>query len=155
MNHVITAVATGLYAGYLSAGPRRIAVSAVALLLWLPLKNLHLPASLAVLLFIYIVGFLAAGTAEKLFDRANARPIAIDEIGGLLVCLTVAPSHPLAWALGLVVFHLFLGLKPWPIAWIGRHLRGGIGIMADDAVAGLYAGVCLHLLWRPLASLAA
>jgi len=154
VNHVIIAVATGLHAGNLSAGTRGIAVSAIALLLWLPLRNLPLPAYVAMLLSFYVLGFLVAGTAEKLFDRANAQPIAIDEIGGLLVSLSMVPHHPLAWALCLVAFHLLHRLKPWPITWIGQHLHGGLGIMSDDLVAGIYAGASLQLLYR-LAALVA
>ena len=154
MNQVIIAVATGLYAGNLSAGSRRIAVSALALLLWLPLKNLPLPAYLAMLLSFYVLGFLIAGTAEKLLDRTDAQPIAIDEIGGLLVSLSMVPHHPLAWTLCLVAFHLFHRLKPWPTTWIGQHLHGGIGVMSDDLVAGIYAAVSLQLLYRLAALIA-
>jgi phosphatidylglycerophosphatase A len=49
------------------------------------------------------------------------------------------------WAVaGFVLFRLFDILKPWPIHWIDRRVGGGLGIMADDVLAGLYAAAMLH-----------
>ena len=52
------------------------------------------------------------------------------------------------WALpaGFALFRLFDVAKPWPIGWLDRRLKGGLGVMADDAVAGVFAAVVLWLL---------
>jgi phosphatidylglycerophosphatase A len=141
------ALATGIYVGMLPKAPATWA-SLAAFLPWLLMKGLSFPMYLAVLLCTIIVGFFAAGSAEKILDQADAEPIVIDEIIGMLVTLTLVPAHPVAWILAFVLFRIFDTLKPFPISWIKNHLHGGIGIMLDDIVAGIYACISLHLIFN-------
>jgi phosphatidylglycerophosphatase A len=46
---------------------------------------------------------------------------------------------------GFILFRLFDVWKPWPIRWLDRHLKGGMGVMVDDVVAGLFAAILLWL----------
>ena len=60
-------------------------------------------------------------------------------------------AAPQGWqwiALGFVLFRFFDVLKPWPIRWLDRHIKGGLGIMVDDLLAGLFALICLQALAR-------
>ena len=66
---------------------------------------------------------------------------------GMFIALTLAPNHPIAWLLGFVLFRIFDVLKPFPVSWLDTHLHGGIGIMMDDVMAGIYALVSLQLIW--------
>jgi phosphatidylglycerophosphatase A len=51
------------------------------------------------------------------------------------------------WVLaGFVLFRLFDMLKPWPISWFDRRIHGGLGIMLDDLIAGLFALFCMQSL---------
>ena len=59
----------------------------------------------------------------------------------------MAPNHPLAWVIGFLLFRIFDVLKPFPVSWLDTNLHGGLGIMMDDVAAGLYALICLQLLW--------
>lgn len=149
MNHLFMALATGLYLGRLPR-LREEAACVAALLAWLPLRGLPLGPYLILLLVLCILGFFAAGAAEKILDCADAPPIVIDEMVGMLTVLTMAPAHPLAWLLALVFFRLFDRIKPWPVGWIHRHIHGGAGIMGDDLAAGILAFFCTQLLWLPL-----
>jgi len=55
------------------------------------------------------------------------------------------------WLLaGFVLFRLFDVWKPWPIRWMDRHLKGGMGVMVDDVVAGIFAAIVLALLMHYL-----
>ena len=96
---------------------------------------------------IFVVGFLTSGSAEKIIDRPDPGCIVIDEILGMFITLTLAPNHPVAWLLGFVLFRIFDVLKPFPVSWFDTHLHGGIGIMMDDVMAGIYALICLQLIW--------
>jgi phosphatidylglycerophosphatase A len=62
--------------------------------------------------------------------------------------LSVLPLTPFAWLAGFAFFRFFDVVKPWPVSLADRRLKGGIGIMADDMVAALYAIllilVCRH-----------
>jgi phosphatidylglycerophosphatase A len=48
--------------------------------------------------------------------------------------------------IGFGLFRLFDILKPWPIGWLDKRVGGGLGIMLDDLVAGLFAGLVMLLL---------
>ncbi len=146
MDRVIIAIATGFYTGMIAKAPGTWG-SAFALLPWFFCRNLELRVYLLVLAGLFVVGFLTAGSAEKIIDRPDPGCIVIDEILGIFVTLTLAPNHPLAWLLGFLFFRLFDITKPFPVSWLDRNLHGGIGIMADDIVAGLYALICLQLCW--------
>lgn len=70
--------------------------------------------------------------------------IVIDEVVGQWLTLLVAPLHPLAYVVGLLAFRFFDILKPWPIGWLDQNVRDAFGVMIDDVVAALYAGVVLY-----------
>jgi phosphatidylglycerophosphatase A len=48
----------------------------------------------------------------------------------------------------LLLFRFFDIVKPFPVSWLDTHLHGGIGIMMDDVAAGIYALICLQVIWR-------
>ncbi len=146
MDRLIVALATGLYSGKIPFAPGTWG-SAFALIPWYLCRGLSLVNYLIVLAVIFVVGFLTSGSAEKIFDRPDPGCIVIDEILGMFITLTLAPSHPAAWLLGFVLFRIFDILKPFPVSWLDTHLHGGIGIMMDDVMAGIYALICLQLIW--------
>ena len=146
MRSIIMLLATGCYTGFLPKAPGTWG-SLFALLPWLLLRNLTLPQYLIAVALLCVVGFFASGSAEKILDEADASPIVIDEIVGMMITLFAAPKHPAAPLVGLMLFRLFDIWKPFPISWIDQHIHGGLGIMADDMVAGVFACITLHLLW--------
>ncbi len=146
MDRVIIALATGFYTGKLPICPGTWG-SLVAIIPWFFLRNLTLPAYLLMLVLVFVVGFFVSGSAEKLLDQADAGPIVIDEILGMFITLTYAPNHPAAWALGFFLFRIFDIKKPFPASWFDQHIHGGIGIMMDDVIAGIYALASLQLIW--------
>jgi phosphatidylglycerophosphatase A len=146
MDKLIVALATGLYSGKIPFAPGTWG-SAFALIPWYFCRGLSLVNYLIVLAVIFVVGFLTSGSAEKILDRPDPGCIVIDEILGMFITLTLAPNHPAAWLLGFVLFRIFDVLKPIPVSWFDTHLHGGIGIMMDDVMAGIYALICLQLIW--------
>ena len=146
MDKLIVALATGFYSGKIPFAPGTWG-SAFALIPWYFCRGLSLANYLIVLAALFVVGFLTAGSAEKILDRPDPGCIVIDEILGIFITLTLAPNHPVAWLLGFVLFRIFDVLKPFPVSWLDTHLHGGIGIMMDDVMAGIYALVCLQLIW--------
>ncbi len=146
MDRLIVALATGFYSGKIPFAPGTWG-SAFALIPWYFCRTLSLAHYAMVLAILFVVGFLTAGSAEKIFDRPDPGSIVIDEVMGIFVTLTLAPNHPAAWILGFVLFRIFDVLKPFPVSWLDTHLHGGIGIMLDDVMAGIYALICLQLIW--------
>jgi phosphatidylglycerophosphatase A len=147
MDRLIMALATGLYVGKIGKAPGTWG-SLAALLPWLLIKDLPLATYLLLLAALFVVGFFVSGSAEKILDSPDAGCIVIDEILGMFVTLAAAPSHPAAWVLGFVLFRVFDIGKPFPVSWFDQRIHGGIGIMMDDVIAGLYALLSLQLVWR-------
>lgn len=140
------AIATGLYVGKIAKAPGTWG-SLVAFLPWLLIKDLPIALYLATVAATFILGFFVAGSAEKILDTPDAGCIVIDEIVGMLVTFTAAPNHPVAWIAGFVLFRIFDIFKPFPVSWFDKHIHGGIGIMMDDVIAGIYALISLQFLW--------
>lgn len=116
----------------------------VGIAVYLPLARLELPGYLLATGLVFIVGIWICGrTAKEL--RVHDHPgIVWDEIAGYLVTMTALPLH-WGWMLaGFALFRLFDIWKPWPIGWLDRRVGGGLGIMLDDAIAGLFALAVLH-----------
>jgi phosphatidylglycerophosphatase A len=118
--------------------------SAVALLPWLALRELVLPAYGLVLVFTFAVGVWACGESGRRIGFADHRALVWDEFVGQWLALLPALIAPW-WAVlaGFALFRLFDVWKPWPIGWLDARLKGGIGVMLDDAVAGAFAAIVL------------
>jgi phosphatidylglycerophosphatase A len=71
-----------------------------------------------------------------------------DEMLGFLVTMWWAPTGWIWVLLGFLLFRIFDILKPWPIGWLDRRVPGGLGIMLDDVLAGIFALAALQLLVR-------
>jgi len=143
MIHLIMAIATGLYSGYLPKAPGTWG-SVVGLILYYFLHSLSLPTYLITVGVLLIVGAFAAGSAEKIMDRKDPGQVVIDGIVGILITLAAAPAQPAIWLLGFGLFRFFDILKPFPIGWIDKRIQGGVGIMMDDVVAGIYSFLVLQ-----------
>jgi phosphatidylglycerophosphatase A len=130
------------------AGAAPVAPGTAGTLVGLPLyalmAGLPLPVYLVLLAGLVGVGIAICGRTAADLGVHDHPGIVWDEIAGLLVALCGVPvGWP--WALaGFVLFRVFDILKPWPIQWVDRRVGGGLGIMADDLLAGLYAALLLH-----------
>ena len=123
--------------------------SLAALLPWLLLRELAWPAYALVLLLGFLVGVWACEQAGRALGVADHRSVVWDEFVGQWIALIPALAAPW-WALlpGFALFRLFDVWKPWPIGWLDRRLKGGLGVMVDDVVAGWFAALVLALLLR-------
>jgi phosphatidylglycerophosphatase A len=97
-------------------------------------------------------GTWAAGEAERILGREDDGRIVVDEIAGQLLALApllalppVSRTNLSALVTGFVAFRLFDIAKPGPVRWAERRFKGGIGVMADDLVAGVLAACVVAL----------
>ena len=147
MHTFIMLIATGCYSGYLPKAPGTWG-SLVGLLLFFLLRTLSLEIYLAVTAGLFIVGTFAAGEAEKIMDHQDPGLVVIDEIVGMLITMIAVPATPLFMVLGFVLFRIFDIWKPFPANLVDQRFHGGLGIMLDDIVAGIYSLLILQLLFR-------
>jgi phosphatidylglycerophosphatase A len=118
--------------------------SLVALLPWLLLRQLPVPVYLLVIVAGFAVGIWACNVAGRAIGVADHRSVVWDEFIGQWLALLPALLAPW-WTviLGFVLFRIFDVAKPWPISWLDRRIKGGLGVMLDDVVAGLFAAIVL------------
>ena len=115
-----------------------------AIPLYLLLMNLPLTGYLLAVLLISVAGVWICGESSRRLGVHDHGGIVWDEFAGLLLTMTAAPQ---GWAwivLGFALFRLFDIWKPWPVRVADRQLHGGLGIMLDDILAGIYAWLVLQ-----------
>lgn len=114
---------------------------------YLLLRELSEAQYVAGVLLLLILGVWFCQIAERELGAHDHSSIVLDEVVGYLVTLWAAPKG-IAWlAVGFVLFRAFDIWKPFPIRRVER-LPGGVGVMADDVVAGLYAFASVQILAR-------
>jgi len=121
----------------------------VAMLLALPLIG-HMKWLLACTAVVTLVGLWASSRADKLFNNHDSGEIVIDEVSGMLLALSLVPASLPAWIAAFLVFRFFDITKPFPCGLIDKKVNGGLGVMADDWMAGLYAGSVVFLAYSAL-----
>jgi phosphatidylglycerophosphatase A len=138
-------LALGFGSGCARRAPGTFGTLAALPLCWLA-SALPLAAYLFLTAAAFMLGvWLCASAAERLHVHDHPG-IVWDEFVGLFITLAAAPAGWVWFALGFALFRFFDILKPWPIARLDRDLAGGLGIMTDDALAGVYAWGCLQLI---------
>ena len=102
-------------------------------------------AYLAGLVFALVAGVFICGYTAGKMGVDDPGPVVWDEVAGYLLTMLGLPFG-IAWmAAGFALFRLFDIWKPWPIRWLDRNIKGGIGIMLDDVVAALVSCAILNV----------
>ena len=138
-------LATVAYCGYFPVAPGTVGSAAgliVYLLVWWTQSRVLEAALIAVT---FAVGTWAATHAERYFGGIDPGPVVIDEVLGQLVALAFIPVGWRAALAGFVLFRIYDVIKPYPANRL-ETFHGGLGIMSDDAAAGVYANISLRLL---------
>ncbi|MDH3973374.1 MAG: phosphatidylglycerophosphatase A [Deltaproteobacteria bacterium] len=143
-DHVVLFIATGGYSGYFPFAPGTagtVAAIPVYLLFAMPGHILYL------LLFAILLplSFWASGRAEKIFGAKDSGMIVIDEIAGYLVTMFMVPAGWQYVVAGFFLFRFFDISKIYPAGSMEK-IGGGVGVVMDDIVAGVYANLSLWLL---------
>lgn len=139
-------VATWFGTGLLPGAPGTwgsLAALPIAWLLQWGLGSLGLTAAIVV---VFAVGLWSVGRVVGGAMGDDPAQVVIDEVAGQWLTLLFAGPHLALYLAGFVLFRLFDILKPWPVGWVDRSLKGALGVMLDDILAGLYAGAALAAL---------
>ena len=142
---VALAVATAFGIGYTPIASGTFG-SAAGLVLWLALSSAPVIQA-ATIGLLFGIGAWTAGIAERHFEATDPAPVVIDEVMGMLITLFM---NPVGWAgavAAFVLFRIFDVIKPYPADRLER-LPGGLGVMADDAMAAVYANIALRALLK-------
>ena len=147
MTRLAVFIATFGYCGYFPLAPGTIG-SAAGLLVYLLVWWVQSPLfETALILVLFAAGVWAGTTAERYFGGIDPGPIVLDEVVGMLITLAFIPVGLWGAIAGFVLFRVFDVIKPFPARRL-ESLHGGLGVMADDAMAAVYANLSLRgLMW--------
>jgi phosphatidylglycerophosphatase A len=128
--------ATVLGAGYSPVAPGTAGSAVALVILWLvPFSQIGL---IVFLLAVTFFGTWAANVVEAAIGDKDPGVIVIDEVAGMTMSVLVLPLTPPVLLAGFVLFRVFDVVKPFPANRL-QALSGGVGVMIDDLIAGLYA----------------
>lgn len=142
MSFAALALATSLGVGYLPFAPGTFG-SLAGLLLWALLPADALVQGIVIVL-LFVAGSWSASVAERHFHSTDPGPVVIDEVMGMLITLWLVPVGWGGAILGFLCFRVFDVIKPYPANRL-EALHGGVGVMADDGMAAIYANLALRL----------
>jgi phosphatidylglycerophosphatase A len=142
-------IATGFGLGYLPIFPGTWGSLATAVAVYglyqLPFPHIF-GIHLALALLLFPVAWYCSEKASRAMGTADPSVVVIDEVFGQALALLFVPVTLTTVIIGLILFRIFDIFKPFPVSSAER-LHGGLGIVADDLIAGVYAGLVLLLLF--------
>ena len=116
----------------------------VAVLLYLLLPDMAWPLYLLFILIAFALGIWLCDRTSKDLGVHDHGGIVWDEFVGYWITMFMAPAG-WTWIIGgFLLFRLLDILKPWPIKWADTNVKGGLGIMLDDVIAGIMAALCMQ-----------
>lgn len=147
MRHAITFLATGAYVGYLPVAPGTFG-SLLAVPLLYALARLAPPAAVLVvgLAVFSALAMFVCHRAGVVYADVDSGKIVLDEICGMLIAGAWIVPTTASIVLVFACFRLFDIVKPFPARYFDRHVHNGVGVVADDLVAGLYANLVVRAL---------
>jgi phosphatidylglycerophosphatase A len=135
----------GFGSGYFPKAPGTMG-TVVGVLLYLLLYKLDMFNYLALVTLLFVFGIWICGETARELKVHDHPAIVWDEIVGYLVTMAYAPPGWTWLVLGFVLFRLFDIFKPWPINLLDKRLKGGLGIMLDDLLAGIFSLTLLNII---------
>ncbi len=117
-----------------------------AIPLYLLIQPLSLLYYLSITLVTLVVGFYLCEQTAKALGVHDHGGIVWDEIVGFFITMIAVPFDWKWIVAGFILFRFFDIVKPWPIKWIDAKVSGGVGIMLDDVLAGIFSLIGLHLI---------
>lgn len=138
--------ATGFFVGYIPVAPGTFG-TLLGLVIFAITGLLKLKLQIILFVFYFLIAFPATRNAIKHFGKLDPPQVVIDEILGIWLTLLFfdISFKNLLW--GFVFFRLFDILKPFPVGYIDKRLKGEVGVILDDVAAGLMSKGLIWILF--------
>jgi phosphatidylglycerophosphatase A len=137
--HPAALIATGCGIGLLRPAPGSWASLAALPCGWLLMMGFGVSGPLVVAAVAFAAGCWASARVAEASGIFDPGFVVIDEIAAQLLILAAAPLDWRFYLAAFLLFRLFDIWKPFPVNWLDRTIKGGIGIMLDDIAAAFYA----------------
>ncbi|MEE4245978.1 MAG: phosphatidylglycerophosphatase A [Kangiellaceae bacterium] len=146
MTHPIYCLAFGLGSGLAPKAPGTFGTLLAIPLFWF-MASWPMLGYLAAVVFLAAIGIYLCGETARALHIHDHPGIVWDEIVGYLIAMIPLSNDWRAMLLGFALFRFFDIIKPWPIKWADAKVKGGLGIMLDDIIAGIFAAILGGLIW--------
>jgi len=104
-----------------------------------------LPIYLLIVFIFVLIAIWASNEAEKIFNEKDSHKIVIDEVAGFFLSMVLLPPFNILYIItAFFLFRIYDVWKPYPIR-SSQELTGGLGVVADDLIAGFYACFTIHI----------
>jgi len=143
--HPAGMIATCVGIGFLPVAPGTWASLAALPVAWIIVVNLGQLGLAIAAAGALLAGIWAGGRIATLHEEKDPSAVVIDEVAGQWVALLAVPPDFVLYAIGFGLFRLADIFKPWPVSW-AEGLPGGFGVMMDDVLAGIYAGLGVYVI---------
>ncbi|MCQ2869049.1 phosphatidylglycerophosphatase A [Helicobacter pylori] len=135
---------TLFFSGYSKKAPGTIG-SLVALLLGLPVLIFSANTLFLGAIFIGLIAITQIDKEEEETKRHDSSYIVIDELVGMWLAMAISGLSLAGVILSFIFFRIYDITKPSLIGKIDKEVKGGLGVVADDALAGVLAGLSVLL----------
>jgi phosphatidylglycerophosphatase A len=139
---------TGLYSGYSPIAPGTtgsLLAALIYILEYIIFKSDCLVVNLLVILILIYPSIKLGNDGEKFFNKKDPSQVVLDEMLGLWISVLFIQFSLQIILLAFIIFRIFDIFKPYPIRK-SEKLKGGLGIMLDDIIAGVFTNILLQLL---------
>jgi phosphatidylglycerophosphatase A len=140
--------ATWFGVGFLPKAPGTWGSLAALPFAWAIHQTLGRPGLAAAIVIVFVVGVWSSTVIVGRGGSGDPSAIVVDEVVGQWLVLVVVHPDVFLYAAGFVLFRAADIVKPWPVSWVDRRVKGGLGVMLDDVAAAAYAAAVLYGLAR-------
>lgn len=142
---LVKMLSTWFYTGFFPLAPGSMAsiVATLMAVILAPYPVIYV----AVFLVVTFIGFIVSGMMEDVVGQKDPGCVVIDEVSGVLISFFMLP---LSWPVIIITFFLFRAFDMFKIYPVNKFEKyeGGVGIMLDDVVAGIYTNIVMHIAIR-------
>jgi len=139
---------TFFYSGLSPVAPGTAGSIAAAIIGYILLQFIPVDTLFLLTILITIIGIKEINRYEKITGTHDDKSIVIDEVAGLWLAFVISSGSLTQIILSFIYFRIFDIWKPSIIGRIDRDVKGGLGVMGDDIIAGLVAGICSAATWE-------
>ena len=141
------AFATWFGGGYSPFAPGTTGSIVAALLAWPISQYLGVIGFFVIIIVTLLLGVWASEHYVRVSGQEDSPAIVVDEVAGQWLTLVLIPPDIIYYVLGFVIFRIIDIIKPWPISFLDRRVKGGFGVMLDDCIGGILACLIIWNIW--------
>ncbi len=142
---IITLFSTGLYTGYFPIAPATFSTLTLGVACYLLMFRCNPYLYGLLTLIIFFLAVWLSDKSEKIFQKKDCSFIVIDELVGFLITMFLVPLDWIFLTMGFFFFRFFDIVKPPPANFFNNRKRGGLDVVMDDVIAGIYSNLALQL----------